>query len=89
MHEDLLLRSPFCFYPYLPDGERVLEVFDVRDDDPRLTHQVQLTQAMTASLTDVVDEIGQLRMLLTSSYDHSDTLRNQMIRSDAALSEVR
>lgn len=43
---------------------------------------------MEATLIDVVDEIGQLRMLLTSSYDHSDTLHKQLIRCEAALSIV-
>ena len=40
LYEDLLLRSPFCFFPYVRDGERISEFFDARDNDPRLTHQV-------------------------------------------------
>ena len=42
-HENLLRGSPFCFFLYLPDGERFPEAFNAIDNEPRLTHQVQLT----------------------------------------------
>ena len=60
MHEDDLLGSPFLFYPSLQEILRYPEIFEIRVDDPRLTHQVQLMQAMTASLTSAVYEIGEL-----------------------------
>lgn len=66
MDEDLLLRSPFYFYLTLQEGEQYPETFDVRVNDSCLTHQVQLTQALSAALADVVDEIGQLRSSATT-----------------------
>ena len=60
IHEDLLLQSPFCFFPYLPGGERIPEAFDAKDNDTRLTHQVQLTQAMITTIHSFSDEIRQL-----------------------------
>lgn len=88
MHEDDLLGFLFRFYPSLQKGLRYPEIFEFRDD-PRLTHQVQLTQALKASLTSGVYEIGQLRILLTSNYNLSNTLCNRLIRWDATLSKVK
>ena len=84
IHEDLLRESPFCFFPCLPDGERFPEIFNARDNNPCLTHQVRLTQAMILNIHSHTDEIRQLRKLLISSDAHSDTLRVNMIRSDEA-----
>ena len=76
------MGSPFFFFPYIRDGECIPAVFDARDDDPRLTHQVQLTQEMAAIIYSDVFEINQLRVLLTGSYTNSNALRNRLIRSD-------
>ena len=84
LYEDLLLRSPFCFFPYVRDGERIPGVFDARDNDPRLTHQVQLTQAMAVTIYSDMVEINQLQMILAGSYARSDALHNHLIRSNEA-----
>ena len=84
MHEDLLLRSPFCFFPALPEGEHYPAIRDARPDDPLLSHQLRLTQSLTSTAINAVDEIGILRRLLTSSYGHTDVLRDNLIRSGEA-----
>lgn len=80
LHKDAVDQSPFCFFINPRAGQRYPDPFDIPVDDPRLSHQVQLTQAMAVTYARAQEEIGQLRMLLTSSYQHSDTLRAQLLR---------
>ena len=83
-YEDLLLGSPFYFFPYVRDGEHIPAIFDARDNDPRLTHQVQLTQAMATTVYSDMVEINQLWTLLIGSYADSDTLRTRLSESEEA-----
>lgn len=79
-----LAQTPFCFFPILYTGGPVPEYPDPVDD-PRLTHQVQLTQAMVNAYGRALQEIGQLRALLSTSYLHADVLQSQLTGMDTAL----
>ena len=83
-HKEELRQSPFCFFPTTRAGQTHPELFQLVVDDPRLSHQVQHTLAASSTYARAQQEIGLLRRLLTSSYDHSDTLRAQLLQSEAA-----
>ena len=44
---------------------------------------------MSATITSAMTKIEHLRMLLTSNYEHSNTLRNNIFKNDEAHFEMR
>ena len=64
-----LRHAPYCYHPTRRDGAQYNEItMPENEDDPMLTHQVELTRAMGVAHTVALEEISSLRQQLLSRH---------------------